>query len=292
MRIALGWFPSLPLPAALGLGRALGRFLGGGLRYRRGEAAAAMRRSLPGMDAAAVQRVLDEMYENIGLSFAESLWLTPGRIEDYLRQRVRFERLEVAQTARSEGPGALVLTAHTGNFDLLCRAAPALGFPLTIIAKRLRSATWDAEVRRRWAEFGVRVLPPRGAYRECLRSLRRGELVGFMLDQNMTRDEGVFVEFFGRPACTTPGLAHLSAHSGAPVVPVFMERLPAGRHALRVGEPMSPPARDADSIVAATQAYTRVIEDWVRAHPGQWIWIHRRWKTRPEPAPTAVGGAA
>ncbi len=263
--------------------------MGHALRYRRSEAAAAIRRSLPALTNSEIHSVLHDMYQNIGLSLAESLWLTPDRLPSYIDQHVTLHGRDLIRELRTRSRGVLVLTAHAGNFDLLCRSAPTLGFPLTIIAKRLRNPSWDAEVRRRWATFGVEVLPPKGAFRGCVRALRSGRLVGFMLDQNMTRDEGVFVEFFGRPACTTPGLAQLSAHTGAWVLPVFIERVQDRRHEIQVGVPIPPPSRHEQAIVEATQTYTRVIEDWIRAHPSQWIWIHRRWKTQPKPAECSTG---
>lgn len=287
VRMSVSWVPALSLSAALAAGRAIGFLLGRVARYRREEAAAALRHAFPAMRAADVRRTLDEMYENFGLTLAESLWITPARLPAYLAEHVVAPQV-TSHAAQAEGRGLLILTAHAGNFDLLCRCAPAFGFPLTIIAKHMRNRAIDAWIRRHWAEFGVEVLPPRGSFRSCLRALRHNGVVGFMLDQNMTRDEGVFVEFFGRPACTTPGLAHLAARSGAPVIPTFIERAPAGRHVIWSGEPLPPPAAaDPDGIREATQMYTRVIEDWIRAHPGQWTWIHRRWRTTPGEAPAA-----
>jgi KDO2-lipid IV(A) lauroyltransferase len=103
-----------------------------------------------------------------------------------------------------------------------------------------------------------------------------------MLDQNMTRTEGVFVDFFGRPACTTPGLAYLAAQSQAPVVPIFLLRNPDHRHTFRVLPVIDPPPdRQPDTMREYTQRYTAVLEGVIREHPDQWIWIHRRWRTQP-----------
>ena len=277
-----GGISRLPLPAVLAAGRGIGWILGHGIRYRRAECAAAMRRSLPGFRDAEVRRTLNEMYANFGQTLAESMWMSPAGIGDYLRTRVEVHGREIVESELGKGRGALVLTAHAGNWDLLCRGARSLGFPLTIISKTVRSPSMEAFGRSMRDRFGLSVLPTHGSFRACLRTLRRNEMLGFVLDQNMTRAEGIFVDFFGRPACTTPGLAYLAAQSRASVIPIFIERLDGGRHAIRVMTPLPPPADlKPETVHAATQAYSRVCEDWIRAHPGQWIWIHRRWRTTP-----------
>ena len=272
----------LPLDRALAVGRGIGWVLGTVIRHRRAESAEAIRRSLPGLGEREVAGVLRGMYDNFGQSTMESLWLTPEALESYLRERVEVHGRGIVEAELAKGRGALMLTAHAGNFDLLGRVSRALGFPLTIISKTVRSAALEAFGRAVRDRFGMRVLPAHGSYRDCLRTLRRNEMLGFVLDQNMTLADGIFVDFFGRPACTTPGLAYLSGQSGASVIPIFIERIGGGRHAIRVLAPIAPPPDlKPGSIHAATQAYSRVTEDWIRAHPGQWIWIHRRWKTQP-----------
>lgn len=249
---------------------------------RRAESEAAVRRSICGVDAAEARRVVRDMFRLLGMNVAESLWLTPDRLPNFVRERVRMEGMDYASRVQERGVGGLILTAHLGNFDLLCCAAPVIGFPLAIVAKQMRDVAVDEWIRSRWSRFGVQVLPPRNSIRDCIRTTRAGRFLGFMLDQNMTRDEGVFVQFFGRLACTTNGLAVLAAYTGAPVLPAFIHRESPNRHCLQVLPPLDPPAgRDADALRDATQRYTRVIEDQIRAHPSQWIWLHRRWRTRP-----------
>jgi KDO2-lipid IV(A) lauroyltransferase len=272
----------MPLDRALAVGRGIGWVLGSVVRHRRAESADAIRRCLPGLRETEVATVLREMYANFGQSAMESLWLTPEALESYLRDRIEVHGREIVEAELARGHGALMLTAHAGNFDLIGRVARTLGFPLTIISKTVRSPAFEAFGRTVRDRFGIKVLPAHGSYRDCLRTLRRNEMLGFVLDQNMTRADGIFVDFFGRPACTTPGLAFLSGQSRASVIPIFIERLDGGRHAIRVMAPLPPPPDlKPESIRAATQAYSRITEDWIRAHPGQWIWIHRRWKTQP-----------
>ncbi len=118
--------------------------------------------------------------------------------------------------------------------------------------------------------------------RTMLRSLKRNEIVGILIDQNMAWYEGVFVDYFGRPACTTNGLALLALHTGAPVLPGYIVRLPDGRYRFVIGpevEVTRTGDRDAD-VLANTQRFTKVIEETVRQYPDQWFWVHQRWKTQ------------
>ena len=135
---------------------------------------------------------------------------------------------------------------------------------------------------------GVNGIPSHNAYRASVRALRNHELVGFMMDQNRPNPQGVYVDFFGRKASTTPGLAFMAAQTGAPVVPVFMRRTPAGRHVLEVRPILEPPPdRKEETLRAFTAACTKIIEAEIRRHPAQWLWLHKRWKSRPAAAPAA-----
>ena len=133
-------------------------------------------------------------------------------------------------------------------------------------------------------------IPARNAYRASVRALKDNGLVGFMLDQNRPAEQGVFVDFFGKPASTTAGLALMSAQTGAPVVPAFIRRTPEGRHVVEARPFLEPPSdRQPETIRAFTAACTKIIEDEIRLRPEQWLWWHKRWKSRPEgeaaPAP-------
>jgi KDO2-lipid IV(A) lauroyltransferase len=211
-------------------------------------------------------------------------WMGGGA--DELARRISVTGMEHATEALARKKGVLVLTAHIGNWDLMGLWA-ASQLPLTIISKEIKNRSLNAFWMEKRKHHGLRIVPARDSYRACLRVLKAGECLGFVLDQNMTRPNGIFVEFFGRPASTTPGLAALSAHTGAPVLPVFMVRRADGRHEVKVLPLLEPPAtRKADAIAEATQRYTRIIEDVIRQHPDQWIWMHRRWRTQRLPSST------
>ena len=200
-----------------------------------------------------------------------------------LGERLEVHGEEIVKEALVREKGVLILIAHFGNYDLMgLYASKLFAYPLTIITKTLKNAKLNElwwEMRRK---AGVKEVPSHNAYRACVRALRKNELVGFMLDQNRPKEQGVFVDFFGRLASTTPGLAFMSAQTGAPVVPVFMHRTPEGRHVLEVQPAIEPPAdRKEETLLACTAAYTRIIEAEVRRYPAQWLWLHKRWKSRP-----------
>ncbi len=266
---------------ALAWGRWLGRFFGQAVRYHRKDALDALRRAFPGKTTAEARRIANAMYEHLGMNGVESVRLpVVGRA--YIERAIEWENIHILKEALKEGRGVLVLTAHCGNWELSCTATPVFGMPITIVVKRVKGRLLNEHVNALRTQFGLKVVPAQNSYRECLRALRRNEILGFVLDQNMTRDEGVFVDFFGRPACTTPGLAHMAARAQVPVVPTFIERLPSGRHLIRTLDPLPPPPdHEPDTLREATQTYTRIIENHIRARPEQWIWIHRRWRTIP-----------
>ncbi|MBU1694495.1 MAG: lysophospholipid acyltransferase family protein [Verrucomicrobia bacterium] len=275
----------LPLPRALAFGRGLGWVYGSVLRYHRRDALDALARSLPDRDEPARRAIVNEMYRQFGMNMVEILRLDGGRTDD-LDARVRIEGEEIVQEALKRERGVLMLTAHLGNWDLLGMFTGHRGYPLTIISKKIRPAGVNAMWMRMRRAFGVSIVPAHNSYRDCLRVLKRNELLGFVLDQNRPVEQGIFVTFFGRPACTSPGLALLAAQSRAPVVPVFIHREGLDQHVLQVHPAIEPPPdRSEENIRQATQVYTAVIENEIRRTPEQWIWLHRRWRTKPKKRP-------
>ena len=273
----------LSRPAALRLGRDAGWVFGSVLRHHRADALAALRRSLPERTDDERRRLLDAVYRNLAVNYVEILRLAGGAPDD-LEQLVIFEGEEIIRDALRRGQGVLVLTAHLGNFDLLAMFSAQRGYPLTIVSKEIKNRTVNRLWMRLRERYGVKIVLSHNSLRACLKALKNDGLLGFILDQNRPHDQGVFVTFFGRPACTTPGLAFISAVARAPVVPAFIHRTADGRHHLRVYPALDPPPdRGIDSLRRATQQYTTIIEQEIRRHPEEWTWIHRRWKTQPEP---------
>lgn len=229
-----------------------------------------------------LRRICRESFRHLGMTFVEActLFFRPPAV---MLSRVEVEGADHLKAAVAQGRGVLLLTAHFGNWELLAAANVQTGYPLSVVARPLDSPVLDRLVARFREGGGVEVIPKRRALRRVLEALRRGSMVGILLDQNASRREGVFVPFFGDLASTSKSLAVLAFSSGAPVVPVFIHREPGGRHRVVV-EPAIPPPSTGDreqDILAFTAAFANIVEARIRQWPEQWLWIHRRWKTRP-----------
>ena len=239
--------------------------------------------ALPEMPVEDRKRTLRQMYRGLGWQLAEFC-----RMERYTaantRDWIRYEGQEHFLTAEARGNGVLILTGHLGAWELSSFYHSLMGHPMGMVIRRLDNRLLDAFVNRIRCLHGNRVLHKDDFARGLLTAMRQGESVGILMDTNMTPPQGVFVDFFGVPTCTASGLARVALKTGAAVVPGFLLWEAAeGRYVLHFGEQIEIDATsDAESdIVALTQRCTGVIEAWIRRYPDQWLWIHRRWKTRP-----------
>jgi KDO2-lipid IV(A) lauroyltransferase len=276
----LGW---LPRPVARLLGDAVGQivYLAGSRLRRTG--LRNLEVAMPEVGAEEHRRILKKLYRNLGWQLAEFCRMeryTPENTVDW----IRYEGLERFLRAQSLGKGVLILTGHLGAWELSSFYHSLMGHPMGMVIRRLDNRRLDGFVNRIRCLHGNRVLHKDDFARGLITAVRQGESVGILMDTNMTPPQGVFVDFFGTPACTASGLARVALKTGAAVVPGFLvweavER----RYVLHFGEPVEFRAtgNSESDIVALTQACTAVIEDWVRRYPDQWLWIHRRWKTRP-----------
>ncbi len=227
-------------------------------------------------------RIIRGMYAHVAAIVIELAHMTTASREE-IRARVRYEGLEAYERIRAAGRPVVILTGHIGNFDLMALAHSAYGHPLSFLARPMDSPlVYDLlnQMRRR---FGNQVLDKKGSGKDAFRVLRSGQVLGILGDQNATREEGEFVEFFGRPACTHVSIAKLALKTKAAIVPAFIARNGDGSHTIHVGpviEPLSTghPREDA---IATTQEVARATEAVIRRFPEQWLWGHRRWKTRP-----------
>jgi KDO2-lipid IV(A) lauroyltransferase len=247
------------------------------------------------------------------------LWRCGHELVTWLLAPQRFRyRVEVAESAWPydlRRGGRLMLVAHLGNFELVPLASlwenPQERNKFHVIRRPLPFRWLDRVVHRAFARAGIGVIRDSGALRIVEQTLRRGESVGFLLDQHAGPRHGVVVEFFGQPASTFRSLAELSLRLREPVLPYLTWRKPDGSHVLRFDDPIFP-EHDADHETAVrrtTQAYNAVLEHFISRHPEQWFWVHRRWKASipahrrrierhaypsdtPEPAPQSPTSAA
>ena len=241
-----------------------------------------LRRAFPEKSEGEILRIVQGVYRNMGIVAAEFFDI-PRLTKENIAAQVETEGLENCWKALEKGQGLLLFSAHFGNWELEAAAAALLIKPAVVIYRPLDSPLLDHLVLRVRSATGNIPLAKEHAMRPMLRALKQNGILGILIDQNVDWYEGVFVDYFGRPACTTDGLALLALHTEAPVLPGYMVRLPDGRYRLVFGpevEVIRTGDRDAD-ILANTQRFTKVIEQIVRRYPDQWLWVHQRWKTQP-----------
>ena len=232
------------------------------------------------------EEILRKLYRNLGWLLAEFCQM-PRYTQEMTQSFIRYEGLEHYLAARDRGKGVLVLTGHLGAWELSSFYHSLMGYPMSIVIRRLDNALVDDLVNHIRCLHGNQVLHKDDFARGLLASMRRGETVGILMDTNMTPPQGAFVDFFGHLACTGSGMARVAIKTGAQVVPGFLLWEEATQqYVLRFGAPLTLPISDdveADTL-AHTALFTKVIEDYIRQYPDQWLWVHRRWKTRPQGA--------
>ncbi len=262
----------------------------GGLRSE--DARRNLRIAVPEWSEARRRRVLERALANLAAGVFE--FATMARLSEQERRGLAtvdgMEHLIRAREA-SPGGGVVVLTAHYGAWELLVSIMASHGLPIAVV-RRARSNPLFDQVLGQWRDSsGVEFVARGNAARAALRALRRGRYLAMTLDQDCPRSEGVFVPFLGRLACTRDGPARVAMLTGAPVVPVFIERVgESARHRVRVEPPLALVPADADRQAALEENVRRmvaVVERAIRRSPEQWVWVHRRWRTQPvgEPRP-------
>ena len=233
------------------------------------------------------EHILQLEYRNLGWLLAEFCQM-PGYTQDFAHQFIRYEGLEHYLGARERGQGVLVLTGHLGAWELSSFYHSLVGYPMGMVIRRLDNPLVDTLVNRIRCQHGNRVLHKDDFARGLLAAMRSGETVGILMDTNMTPPQGLFVPFFGVAACTASGLARVALKTGAAVLPGFLLwEESETRYVLRFGAELALASTDdrERDIADNTARFTAVLEESIRRYPGQWLWMHRRWKTRPAGEP-------
>jgi len=195
---------------------------------------------------------------------------------------IRYEGLEHFTEAKKRGRGVLFATAHLGNWELSAFAHGLMTEPMHVVIRPLDNPRIDQMVEQRRQLSGNHLIEKWDSARSILRALQQNEAVGILMDQNTSLQEGAFVNFFGTPACANTAFAKIAARTGAAVIPGFALWSDHERcYVLR----FYPPVEMTGDPVEDTRRLHAVLENVIREYPGQWLWIHRRWKTRPEGDP-------
>lgn len=274
----------MPRRWAVGLGKGLGILARRALPHLRRHAQANLQLAFPALDDQTREQIERGTFRNLGRALGEVTQF-PKLNRANIESIVMYEGLENYLHAVAQGRGVILLTGHIGAWELSVYAHSIYGYPMSFLARRVDNPLVERLAEANRARFGNRSIDKKGSLRDVLKTLKAGGVVGILADLNSAREEGVFVDFFGLPACTTAGVATLALRTGAAVVPGYMlwddaqqiHRLcfEPSIETINTGNPK-------DDIVTNTARYAKVLEAVIRRHPDQWLWIHRRWKTRPE----------
>jgi KDO2-lipid IV(A) lauroyltransferase len=252
-----------------------------------------LRQALPEISEPERVRIARGAYRNMALAALESLVSTHVR-DEALESLVTLENWDVFEGARAQGKGLLVATAHFGSWELLGETMSRRGLPIHVVAKPLKGAV-NARIVESRLRSGVRLIAPRGAVKASVDALAGGAVVCMLVDQVIAAERGVFVPFFGRPASTTPALSLAAQRSGAPVVVAMGAREGNGLRLYVEGPfPLPDTGNEAEDLRQHTAQITAAIERFIRRHPDQWLWLHRRWKVQPQndsPTPARAPGS-
>lgn len=225
--------------------------------------------------------IVDEVFRSI----ARLIWVFarfPQINRENIHHWIRYEGLEHYLEAKKAGHGILFATAHFGNWELSAFAHALMTEPMHIMIRPLDNPGIDRLVEDRRRLSGNHLIVKWDGARAVLRALHQNEAVGVLIDQNTSLQEGVFVDFFGTPACANAAFAKIAARTGAAVIPGFaVWSEDEGKYVLK----FHPPVEISGDAAEDTRRIHTLLESVIREHPGQWLWIHRRWKTRPEGQP-------
>jgi KDO2-lipid IV(A) lauroyltransferase len=266
-----------PLPVAHWLARGYAALLDLALPRLRRVALTNLAMALPELSPEEHRRIASGVFRSIArllVTFVRFPRINSANVGQW----IRYEGFEHFEDARKRGCGLLFATAHLGNWELSAFAHALLAAPLNVVVRPLDNPKIDALVERYRTLSGNRLIGKKEYARGILKALHDNEAVGILVDQNASLEEGAFVDFFGVPACAGTGFTKLAAHSGAAVIPGFALWMEEERkYVLR----FYPPIEITGDVQRDTQALHRQLEAVIREYPDQWLWIHRRWKTRP-----------
>jgi KDO2-lipid IV(A) lauroyltransferase len=271
----------LPRSVVLALGRTLGRLWGALDRRHLRIAAENLRQAFPDWGEERILRTARGVYAHFGTILFDLLWME-GRTREELLALADVEGLEEARAAVASGRGVVCPTGHFGNWEFQGVVSPLLVGPFAVVARPLDNPQLDRRLVGLRTSTGNTVIYKKRALSQIMQTIRGGGVVAIVIDQNVQAKDGIFVKFFDRPACTTTVAAAVALKTGCMIVPVHCPLGPDGRYRMIYGPPLEwSGGKSSEDVAALTQRLTSIIEGWVREYPEQWLWLHRRWKTRP-----------
>lgn len=276
-------FASISWSTALRFGYYLGIIAFYFIPIRRKVALRNLRSVFPQKSSKELRQIAKRTYCNFGMTIAEYM-MQPRWTLELVASQLEFVNKHIFAQARQAGRGALCLSGHFGNWELMGSGIEALGYPISGIVKPQKNTRVDQLLNANRQAARLRIIPLGMAVRGVLKALHRNEFVAILADQD-AHDEGIFVNFLGRPSSTAPGPAVFALKSGAQIIFGAVVRQRNGKHKAFIEKIERPGSDDLspENIRAITQAYARTLEKYVLKYPDHWFWMHKRWKTQPPP---------
>lgn len=270
----------LPRRLCLLKGRMLGRFFFYLDKSHRSLAISNLNSAIGGeISQQELKRIAKNSFLHFGQFLIDLIKLSSFREK---RKLLSIEGEENIRKAIQAGKGALLLSAHYGNWEIAPFLISKIG-KLNVIARSLDNNLLERELLKLRTSMGAKVIYKHLATRQVLRSLRANEMVAILIDQNVLQDEAVFVDFFGKKAGTTPSLATFFIRTGSPIIPIFCYPISSHKYHIKILEPIQIPltGNHTHDVLKITQLCTKIIETQIRKNPSFWLWFHNRWRTQP-----------
>jgi KDO2-lipid IV(A) lauroyltransferase len=272
----------IPRPAFLKIGRSFGRIAFRIDERHRIVALENLRMALPEMTESEAEETIRRCYESFAAYLFDMLTcfptLPPERLENF-----EVEGVEYLEAAYKRGKGIILYGGHFGVWELMALAHGARGWPLELVVRPLDNPYLDSLLERLRLSTGNSIIDKKEGFRPMLRALREGKGIAVLMDQNVRTQDRIFVDFFGRPAATTPSVALLKLKTDATLICVHSYPLPGNRYRFVYSAPQEIPVTGSrqEDVHRITQECNRTLENVIRDHPQYWLWMHRRWKTQP-----------
>ncbi len=234
------------------------------------------------LPAPEIRRICMALFSNLGKNMVETLYL-PRLTKERIEKFISGGDLKVLDEALPKGKGVIILSPHLGNWELLAAFLGLRGYRLYVIARELRNPFLNQFLLGLRKKVGVETLDRASPIRVILETLKKNNILGILPDQDVDSVSGLFVDFLGKEAYTPTGPVALAIASGAPIIPCFLIRQ-KDRHTLHIEKPLDLDltGRKKRDLLVNTQRWSQIVERYIRDYPSQWVWMHRRWKTRPE----------
>ena len=272
----------IPLRPALWMGRRIGDIVYHANLKRRMIAYANLKSAFPEKSFHELKRINKAHFENLGMNVIELLKL-PFMAKDYLERHVKLENRDRIKSSLEKGKGVLVLTAHFGNWEIASISASLNGYTMSVFAREQKYERLNNLLNQFRQSTGCKVITKGFSVKDIIKTLHNNGMVAMLSDQDAGAN-GVFVNFFNRPASTAPGIITFSLKTGAEILPSFIWRTGPGKHIARAGETFQliNTGNKENDMRENLQKITGILEDYIRKFPEQWLWAHKRWKSTPQ----------